>query len=158
MRKCLWVVVVMAIIVIIVLVVNKSNDNTLNNTPPMENTEQNSNNKVIKENGLIMEDVKVGSGAQAQAGDNIAVHYTGTFDDGTIFDSSKTQGAPFSFILGAGQVIPGWDQGFEGMKIGGVRKLVIPPALAYGLQGIPGAIPPNATLNFEVELLGIEGK
>lgn len=110
------------------------------------------------ETGEAMEitELKVGTGAEAQSGKKVKVHYTGTFLDGKVFDSSVTRGEPFSFTLGAGQVIEGWDQGVAGMKVGGKRKLVIPPELAYGPNGIPGAIPPNATLAFEVELLGVE--
>lgn len=158
MKKLLWIIIVIAIIVIIALTTSKSNDNTLTNTSPIENIDEKTNNKIVKENGLVIEDVLIGSGTEAQAGDKISVHYIGTFEDGTVFDSSVARGAPFSFTLGIGQVISGWDQGFDGMKIGGQRKLTIPPALAYGPQGIPGTIPPNSTLNFEVELLGIEGK
>jgi FKBP-type peptidyl-prolyl cis-trans isomerase len=105
--------------------------------------------------GLAYKDEEVGSGEVAKAGQQVSVHYTGTFESGDKFDSSKDRGQPFKFKLGAGQVIKGWDEGVAGMKVGGKRVLVIPPALAYGEGGIPGAIPPNSTLKFEVELLGI---
>jgi len=105
---------------------------------------------------LKIEDIKVGEGQEAQEGDTVGVHYTGTLTDGTKFDSSRDRGEPFSFTLGAGQVIKGWDRGIVGMKVGGTRKLTIPPQLAYGERGVPGAIPPNSTLIFEVELLEIE--
>ena len=109
--------------------------------------------------GLIIEDIKTGSGAEAVAGTHISVHYTGwLFNDGkqgAKFDSSKDRGQPFDFPLGAGHVIKGWDEGFAGMKVGGVRKLTIPPELGYGARGAGAAIPPNATLLFEVELLGV---
>jgi FKBP-type peptidyl-prolyl cis-trans isomerase len=105
---------------------------------------------------LQIEDITVGTGREAKAGETISVHYTGTLTDGTKFDSSRDRGTPFSFTLGAGQVIEGWDKGFAGMKVGGRRKLVIPGSMAYGPQGIPGVIPPNATLVFDVELLGVQ--
>jgi FKBP-type peptidyl-prolyl cis-trans isomerase len=104
---------------------------------------------------LRVEDTKVGTGDTALAGKNVTVHYTGWLTDGTKFDSSKDRGQPFTFQLGAGQVIKGWDQGVTGMKVGGVRKLTIPPSLGYGDRGAGGVIPPNATLVFEVELLGV---
>lgn len=105
---------------------------------------------------LIIEDVKVGTGAEAKAGQTVVVHYTGTLMNGTKFDSSKDRGEPFSFRLGAGQVIQGWDQGVAGMKVGGVRNLTIPADLAYGSRGAGGVIPPNADLKFEVELLDVK--
>ncbi len=104
---------------------------------------------------LKIDDTKLGTGDVAVAGKNVTVHYTGWLTDGTKFDSSKDRGQPLMFQLGAGQVIKGWDQGVAGMKIGGVRKLTIPPSLAYGDRGAGGVIPPNATLVFEVELLGM---
>jgi len=108
---------------------------------------------------LIIEDVVVGEGDTATAGQQVTVHYTGwLFENGVVgkkFDSSKDRGDPFDFALGAGQVIKGWDEGVVGMKIGGTRKLTIPPEMGYGTRGAGGAIPPNATLLFEVELLGL---
>lgn len=102
-------------------------------------------------------DTQVGSGAEAVAGKKVTVHYTGTLkSDGSKFDSSVDRGEPFVFSLGAGEVIQGWDQGVEGMKVGGKRKLVIPAALAYGEQSPSPAIPPNSDLVFEIELLGVE--
>jgi FKBP-type peptidyl-prolyl cis-trans isomerase FkpA len=106
--------------------------------------------------GLIIEELKVGTGAEAAAGQYVSVHYTGWLTDGTKFDSSKDRGDPFEFPLGAGHVIRGWDEGVQGMKVGGSRKLTIPSDLGYGPRGAGGVIPPNATLVFEVELLGIE--
>jgi FKBP-type peptidyl-prolyl cis-trans isomerase FkpA len=105
------------------------------------------------DNGLIIEDTQVGTGAEAKAGQTVTVHYRGTLTDGTKFDASYDRGEPFTFNLGAGQVIKGWDQGVAGMKEGGKRRLTIPPALGYGARGAGGVIPPNATLIFEVELL-----
>lgn len=104
---------------------------------------------------LKIEDLKKGEGDEALAGDNVVVHYTGWLTDGTRFDSSVDRGEPFSFQLGAGEVIPGWDQGVAGMRVGGKRKLTIPPDMGYGAAGAGGVIPPNATLIFEVELLEI---
>lgn len=111
---------------------------------------------------LIKKDNKVGDGATATAGHDVSVHYTGWLYDaaapdhrGTKFDSSRDRGQPFEFPLGAGRVIPGWDQGVEGMKVGGQRTLTIPAHLGYGARGAGGAIPPNAALVFDVELLGV---
>jgi FKBP-type peptidyl-prolyl cis-trans isomerase len=106
--------------------------------------------------GLRYQDTKVGSGEAATAGRTAVVHYTGWLPNGKKFDSSRDRGEPFSFPLGAGQVIPGWDQGVAGMKVGGRRKLVIPSELGYGAQGAPPDIPPNSTLVFDVELLGVQ--
>ena len=105
--------------------------------------------------GLQYADLVVGQGREAHAGETATVHYTGTLVDGTKFDSSKDRNQPFPFRLGAGRVIKGWDEGVEGMKIGGTRKLVIPPQLGYGARGAGARIPPNATLIFEVELLDL---
>jgi FKBP-type peptidyl-prolyl cis-trans isomerase len=104
---------------------------------------------------LLIQDEVVGTGPAAKAGDTVTVDYTGWLTDGTKFDSSLDRNEPFAFTLGAGRVIPGWDQGVAGMKVGGKRKLTIPPDLAYGAEGAGGVIPPNATLVFEVELLKI---
>jgi FKBP-type peptidyl-prolyl cis-trans isomerase len=105
--------------------------------------------------GLKYDDETVGTGKEAKAGNTVDVHYTGWLKDGTKFDSSKDRGKPFSFSLGAGRVIKGWDEGVAGMKEGGKRKLVIPPELGYGARGAGAAIPPNAELTFEVELLKV---
>ena len=104
---------------------------------------------------LQIEDIVVGTGAEAKAGQDIQVHYTGTLENGKKFDSSVDRGQPFQFTLGVGQVIKGWDEGVQGMKVGGKRKLTIPAEMGYGARGAGGVIPPNATLIFEVELLGI---
>ena len=104
---------------------------------------------------LKIEDIDPGFGDVARAGQTVTVHYTGWLEDGTKFDSSYDRGEPFTFPLGGGRVIRGWDEGVAGMKVGGVRKLTIPPALGYGAQGYPPVIPQNATLVFEVELLAV---
>ena len=105
---------------------------------------------------LHIEDLQIGTGQEAQAGQIVSVHYVGTLVDGKKFDSSRDRNQPFDFSLGAGQVIKGWDEGIVGMKEGGKRKLTIPPALGYGDRGAGGVIPPGATLVFEVELLTIK--
>ena len=110
----------------------------------------------MQQNELKIEDLVVGIGVEAVVGKVVSVHYTGTLTNGTKFDSSKDRGIPFEFNLGAGEVIKGWDLGVVGMKIGGKRKLTIPASLGYGSQGAGGVIPPNATLIFEVELLGVK--
>ncbi len=109
--------------------------------------------------GLQYEDTVPGTGDEAKAGQNVSVHYTGWLYDGAVkgakFDSSKDRNAPFGFELGGGMVIRGWDEGVQGMRVGGTRVLVIPPVLGYGARGAGGVIPPNATLMFEVELLAV---
>lgn len=114
------------------------------------------NNIIQMENGLKIQDLKVGTGTEARTGDTVAVNYLGTLENGTKFDSSYDRGEPFQFNLGSGQVIQGWDIGVAGMKVGGKRKLIIPSDLAYGERGAGGVIPPNATLVFEVELLAVQ--
>ncbi len=106
--------------------------------------------------GLQYEELNVGTGAEAKAGMQVTAHYHGTLANGTVFDSSYDRGQPFNFRLGAGQVIKGWDEGIAGMKVGGKRRLTIPPELGYGPRGAGGVIPPNATLIFEVELVGVK--
>ncbi len=120
---------------------------------PLETTRKMTN--ISKIPGLEIYDTTVGTGAEAKAGQTVSVHYAGFLTDGTQFDSSIGRGVPFEFNLGAGQVIQGWDQGVAGMKVGGVRKLIIAPELGYGAQGI-GPIPGNATLVFEVQLLEVK--
>ena len=114
---------------------------------------------ITTESGLKYTDQKAGTGTEATKGDTVEVHYTGwLFENaqkGKKFDSSLDRGTPFKFVLGAGKVIRGWDEGVAGMKVGGKRELIIPPDLAYGSRGAGGVIPPNATLNFEVELLKV---
>jgi peptidylprolyl isomerase len=110
---------------------------------------------VTTASGLKYQDVVVGKGAAPVAGKQVKVHYTGTLENGKKFDSSVDRGQPFSFVIGVGQVIKGWDEGVMSMKVGGKRKLIIPPQLGYGARGAGGVIPPNATLHFDVELLDV---
>ncbi len=106
--------------------------------------------------GIQIEELREGAGTEARAGNTVTVHYVGTLTNGQKFDSSRDRGKGFTFKLGAGQVIQGWDQGVAGMRIGQIRKLTIPPELAYGAGGFPPVIPPNSTLVFEVELLAVQ--
>jgi len=111
---------------------------------------------VSTKSGLKYRDIKIGRGAEAKPGKIVTVHYRGWLDNGTEFDSSRKRNQPFTFTLGRGEVIRGWDEGVAGMRVGGVRELTIPPNLAYGHEG-KGSIPPDSTLHFEVELLGVGG-
>lgn len=110
----------------------------------------------VTPSGLTYQDSVVGTGAEAVAGKIVSVQYTGTLTDGKVFDSSRIRNQPFEFVLGAGQVIAGWEEGVRGMRVGGTRVLIIPPGLAYGSSGAGDVIPPNATLVFEVELIDVK--
>lgn len=127
---------------------------------PAEVTDSNSNSDTSMTEStvteLIIEDTLVGTGAESKNGDTLVVHYTGTLEDGTKFDSSVDRGTPFEFQIGQGYVIEGWEKGMLGMKVGGKRTLTIPSDMAYGDSGVPGAIPGGATLIFEVELLEVK--
>jgi FKBP-type peptidyl-prolyl cis-trans isomerase FkpA len=122
----------------------------------MPGEQANMEEKIVTRSGLSYVDIVIGTGPAAKEGDKVTVHYTGYFPDGRKFDSSVDRKEPFSFRLGAGQVIRGWDEGVATMKVGGKRKLMIPPSLGYGTRGAGGVIPPNADLVFDVELLGIQ--
>ena len=144
MRKVYLALAAVAVVIIVIWLVSSAGE---------------SEEKVITtDSGLQYVDLKVGDGAAPVMGDTVVVHYIGWLADGTKFDSSVDRGQPFDFAIGMGRVIPGWDEGVATMKVGGKRKLIIPPELAYGTagSGTGGVIPPNATLVFEVELLDIE--
>jgi len=132
---------------------NKISNEALQNQKNLA-AEVEQNQSKIMEN-LKIKDIVVGSGAEAKAGDVVTVNYVGTLDSGSKFDSSYDRNEPFSFTLGAGEVIKGWDLGVSGMKVGGKRELTIPPELGYGANGAGNIIPPNATLHFTVELLNV---
>jgi len=123
---------------------------------PAAKQAENINSVQTLEGGMRIQDVVVGTGAAAKAGMTIVVHYTGTLENGTTFDSSFDRGTPFQFVLGSGTVIKGWDVGITGMRVGGKRKLAIPPAMGYGSQGSGSKVPPNAALYFDVELLAAQ--
>jgi FKBP-type peptidyl-prolyl cis-trans isomerase len=144
MNKYLWglVGIVLLISLVAALLANKTNNGQQGET-------------TMNAQELKTEDLKLGNGAEATAGKTVTVHYSGTLTNGTKFDSSYDRSTPFSFNLGAGEVIAGWDQGVAGMKVGGKRRLTIPSDLGYGARGAGAVIPPNATLIFEVELLEV---
>jgi FKBP-type peptidyl-prolyl cis-trans isomerase len=165
MNKNTWIAVVIAIFVVgfflfggtIVNLFTNPNGiqtNTTNSNPQTNNMTTNSNPSTPA-GGLVIQDQVLGTGAEAIPGSLITVNYVGTLENGKKFDSSIDRGQPFKFVLGSGQVIQGWEQGFAGMKVGGSRKLIIPPSLGYGANQV-GPIPPNSTLIFEVQLLGVD--
>ncbi|PIT92590.1 MAG: peptidylprolyl isomerase [Candidatus Harrisonbacteria bacterium CG10_big_fil_rev_8_21_14_0_10_42_17] len=151
--------IVIIIITIVVIIIGRAlyQDNQTKETLQTKTTIENEEvmEKTPNENGLQIENIKEGTGEGAKNGDVVSVHYTGTLVDGTKFDSSLDRGTPFQFTLGTGTVIKGWDQGILGLKVGGKRKLTIPPELGYGANGLGAIIPPNATLIFDVELIAI---
>ena len=156
--KIIWIVFFVVAMVIVIGAGAWYNRRAEVSTPAggeqQSNHEQNTNTKPM-DNGLKVEDVKVGDGAEAKAGMRVTVNYEGKLINGAKFDSSYDRGTPFSFNLGAGEVIKGWDLGVAGMKVGGKRRLIIPSDLGYGPRGAGSAIPPNATLDFTVELLKV---
>ncbi|MBG1267649.1 FKBP-type peptidyl-prolyl cis-trans isomerase [Nostoc sp. WHI] len=172
--KAIFLSVVFMLVCVALLVVGQvgGKQNTaiasqLTQTPPAPTTLTENNtliasdtmsdaNVVTTSSGLKYIEVKEGTGATPQTGQTVEVHYTGTLEDGTKFDSSRDRGQPFDFKIGLGQVIKGWDEGLSTMKVGGQRQLIIPPELGYGARGAGGVIPPNAILHFDVELLGVK--
>jgi len=166
-KKYIYVIIFFVILVAIGVAIifaskNKSQNQPLATDTPaatIQNTTEpiatGSATPIMNTDKLIIQDEVVGTGAEAVAGKSVTVNYVGTLIDGTKFDSSYDRGTPFTFNLGAGEVIPGWDQGVNGMKVGGKRKLTIPASLGYGAQAV-GSIPANSTLIFEVELLKVE--
>ncbi len=165
-----WIAVTVALVVIIIFFTTghtlvsffSSEDQVINQEQTMDSMQQPESTSTPETAfsssvaGFEITDLVMGTGAVAASGNLLTVNYSGAFTDGKVFDSSYGRGTPFQFTLGAGQVIQGWDKGFAGMKVGGKRRLVIPGDLAYGPGGVPGVIPPNATLVFEVELLGVK--
>ena len=152
-----YLIIACIIVPIFFVLISKENKQEKNETFELtyidQNQEENNNIQNMEDQGLKIEVLQDGTGEEAKNGDNVSVHYVGTLEDGTKFDSSIDRGEPFSFDLGASRVIKGWDLGILGMKIGEKRKLTIPSELAYGEQGSGTVIPPNATLIFEVELV-----
>ncbi len=160
-RKNIWIGALLLAIAGFFIYLNKPADKKSDNSTPVETKIQNTPmdttiNNSTDSGKLIIEDLKVGDGREAKIGDTVVMNYIGTLVDGTKFDSSYDRNQPFTTQIGVGQVIKGWDEGVPGMKIGGKRKLTIPPDLGYGSTGAGAAIPPNATLIFEVELLDIK--
>jgi len=161
MNKTILIIIIIFLAVILIgfymfMDKNKEDNNTSNDVSEVSKVNEASEANEENDKELKIETLKEGSGNEAKVGNTVSVHYTGTLEDGTKFDSSLDRGESFSFSLGAGQVIKGWDLGVAGMKIGEKRKLTIPSDLGYGEAGTPGGpIPPNATLIFEVELLKI---
>lgn len=164
-----WIAVSVAVLIIIlffggVFAYNQQKNNSLLSSSNNDMTNKNTLGKSTPSgqtrtlsDGLVIQDLTIGAGAEAKAGSSVVVNYVGAFQDGRVFDSSSSHGQPFPFKLGQRSVITGWDEGLVGMKVGGKRKLIIPPNLAYGANGTPdGTIPPNATLIFEVELLAVQ--
>jgi len=155
MKRIIYVVVLLGLLAPPVLLRAEKSKATPE-TKKMEKKNDGTGQEVVNPSGLKYVDHVMGTGASPQKGQQVSVHYTGRLTDGKKFDSSHDRNQPFQFQIGAGQVIRGWDEGIATMKIGGKRTLTIPPDLGYGTAGFPGAIPPNATLLFDVELLGVQ--
>jgi len=153
-KKTVVILVILILIVVMGFVFLKPQEQFVQEQPALDNL-QNINSQITT---MQIETLNEGIGEGAKVGDNIAVHYTGTLENGTKFDSSLDRNEVFEYTLGQNRVIQGWEKGLLGMKVGEKRKLVIPPELAYGPNGVPPVIPPNATLNFEIEMMSINGK
>jgi FKBP-type peptidyl-prolyl cis-trans isomerase len=152
-RLTIAALIAAAVVVIVVMaLVSAGGDDGASSAAPGECDES----PQTLDSGLVVEELECGDGEEAQRGDLVTVHYTGTLENGRKFDSSRDRGEPFPLRLGAGMVIPGWEEGLPGMRAGGTRKLTIPPELGYGEAGRPPEIPPNSTLVFEIELLEVE--
>lgn len=156
-KKAFWIAVLFLIIFAVYVFTGSDKKIEQDSIKPKEEPSKTMDTNSATDSGkLIIEDIKVGDGTEAKSGDTVVMNYSGTLTDGTKFDSSYDRNEPFTTKIGVGQVIKGWDQGVPGMKIGGKRKLTIPPDLGYGSQGAGSVIPPNATLVFEVELLEVK--
>lgn len=160
-NKIIYIVIVCLLVAVAWVFVKKvktvSDNSGLNNLTNNKMEKTNGNSWTKFANGLEMQDVVVGDGKEAKEGDTVSAHYLGTLSDGKKFDSSYDRGEPFTFVLGEGFVIKGWDLGLVGMRVGGKRKLVIPPGLGYGSNSVgDGIIPPNSTLYFDIELVGVK--
>ena len=157
MRKTLTFLLALALLLVLAACGSEEPSGDADTEPAAEEPASDCEEGVVEtESGLQYEELECGDGEEAARGDTVVVHYTGTLEDGTKFDSSLDRGQPFPFTIGAGQVIQGWEEGIAGMKVGGKRKLTIPPDLAYGPAGRPPVIPKNATLIFEVSLVDIQ--
>ena len=156
-KKAIWIGIAVLVIIALYWFFVKTGQKTTNEETGTQTVKiDNSTNMATDSGKLQIEDIKVGTGSAVTAGDTVVMQYTGTLTNGSKFDSSYDHGQAFTTRIGVGQVIQGWDMGIPGMKVGGRRKLTIPPALGYGAAGAGGVIPPNATLIFEVELLEIK--
>lgn len=149
-------VLVIAIILVFGYILQDTMGNPIGRTSTPEAAPTQAMQQEEPQEQVKIEDTVVGTGQEVKAGDTVIIHYRGTLEDGTQFDSSYDRGTPLTIQIGTGQVIKGWDQGVPGMKVGGQRRLTIPPSLGYGEAGSPPTIPPNATLIFDVELIGIQ--
>jgi FKBP-type peptidyl-prolyl cis-trans isomerase len=152
MRYVAAIAILLGLMAVFVLAQSAAKKSTADTSAPTKVT----GDGVKTDSGLVYWDIRVGNGAMAKEGSHVRVHYTGWLSSGKKFDSSVDGGKPFDFTIGNGEVIKGWEEGVAGMKVGGKRQLRIPPALAYGAAGYPGAIPANATLIFDVQLLGVQ--